>query len=577
MNTILQGLLANFRVDHGLFDLGDSALFEAFAAYCVVGQFHKANFEPDEMRTGGAHDLSIDAAAVIINGELFTDADAVEKAVAGEHDLRVHFVVIQAKLNARFQASVFTDMADGLYDIFQSGPMRLQANDRIKNFRRIVELVFADIRRLSPLPRLSVWYSFTGTAPPGPIPRQAIGHDRLHALNRLGELKLGTLGVKELAELFTKASAIEAVLPMPERIAIPTLVGVGKAFFGLVKARDLVECLLSDGVGAVRAVLFHQNVRHFQGYGRAAVDEPAVNDQIRDTLRDGGLRAGFAILNNGITIVAREVRPVGHLVHLVDIQIVNGCQTSYVLHDELTNLSNDVAVPVKVIETSDEAIVSQIVRAANSQNQFRVADLVARETFQKELELFFSSQPMARRLYYERRAMQYDGLSIEKTRIITRGHLTKAYASMFLDEAHRVSRLREVELSRGDDLFRDADNPIAYYVAASVYYRIDYLLRNQKLPALYRPARFHFIAGMKVAVLGPDRLPTTKGAYRTACEQLLECAWDATRSEAVANDIAKVVLAAFEAEGPGARWNDAVRTSRFRLAVVNGLVGLSRP
>jgi len=576
LNTILRGLLANFKVDQNVLDLRDPELFETFAAYCVVGQFYRDRFEPDEMRTGGAHDLGIDAAAVIVNGEFHTDADEVARAIQGGHDLRVHFVAIQAKLEERFQAAAFTEMTEGLYDIFQPGPMQLPANDRIKNFRKIVDLIFADIRRLTPKPRLSVWYAMAGTvASDSPVPRQRVGEQRIEGLDRLGELKYRALGVKELQELYQRASSVSAVLRMPDRVRIPTFDGVGKAFIGVVKAQDLVENLLSDGVGAVRASLFHQNVRHFQGYGRTIATEPAVNEEIRQTLRDPTARNGFALLNNGLTIVARDVNPVGDQIHLVDVQIVNGCQTSYVLYDELANLSNDVQIPIKIIESANEDVVDLVVKAANSQNQFRVGDLVARDAFQKQIELFFAGQTPDRRLYYERRSMQYDGMPMEKARIINRGQLTKAYAAMFLDEAHRVARLRELELSRGKDLFRDTDGPMAYYVSAAAFYRVEWLFRNGKLPAIYRPARFRFVAGLKVALLGADALPTAKAAYRAACETVIECAWDPVRAESVANEIAVAVLTAYEAEGANARWNDAVRTARFRLSVANTLVGLN--
>jgi hypothetical protein len=145
---------------------------------------------------------------------------------------------------------------------------------------------------------------------------------------------------------------------------------------------------------------------------------------------------------------------------------------------------------------------------------------------------------------------------------------------MFLDEAHRVSRLRELELSRGQDMFRHNDNPMAYYVSASAFYRVEWLFRNGKLPAMYRPARFHFVAGVKTVLLGPDPLPVAKAAYRAACNKILECVWDSARAELLANEVARAVLSTFEAEGPGARWNDVVRTARFRLGVANALVGI---
>jgi hypothetical protein len=65
-----------------------------------------------------------------------------------------------------------------------------------------------------------------------------------------------------------------------------------------------------------------------------------VNAQLRDEI---GHRR-FAVLNNGITIVTRNLRVVGDEVHIRDFQVVNGCQTCHVLFDERSHLNNDVQV-----------------------------------------------------------------------------------------------------------------------------------------------------------------------------------------------------------------------------------------
>ena len=82
LDEITESLLRQFQAEHGLEHLRKDEAFESFAAYCVIGQHHEDEFNPDDVRVGGPGDLGIDAAAVLIGGELFTDAEVVRQAVA---------------------------------------------------------------------------------------------------------------------------------------------------------------------------------------------------------------------------------------------------------------------------------------------------------------------------------------------------------------------------------------------------------------------------------------------------------------------------------------------------------------
>jgi len=57
-------------------------------------------------------------------------------------------------------------------------------------------------------------------------------------------------------------------------------------------------------------------------------DITPVNTEIRETVIDAFRMIDFALLNNGVTIVARDVGKVGATFRLKDYQIVNGCQTA---------------------------------------------------------------------------------------------------------------------------------------------------------------------------------------------------------------------------------------------------------
>ena len=60
--------------------------------------------------------------------------------------------------------------------------------------------------------------------------------------------------------------------------------------------------------------IFEDNVRDFQGYN-------IVNSEIQDSLRHGEDQARFGLLNNGITIVAKSITPVGDQIEIYDYQI----------------------------------------------------------------------------------------------------------------------------------------------------------------------------------------------------------------------------------------------------------------
>src|SRR5271165_3789090 len=99
--------------------------------------------------------------------------------------------------------------------------------------------------------------------------------------------------------------------------------------------------VLTDQDGRIRTSVFEQNVRAFLG------DDNPVNARIRVGLETSGKHDRFAINNNGITIVAPDVRVQSDRVSVTDFQIVNGCQTSHVLYRSRDKVSDEVWLPLK--------------------------------------------------------------------------------------------------------------------------------------------------------------------------------------------------------------------------------------
>lgn len=218
---------------------------------------------------------------------------------------------------------------------------------------------------------------------------------------------------------------------------------------------------------------FYDNVRHWQDWN-------PVNTEMKATLDDADFKKYFPLLNNGVTVVAKRVNPTGDKFVIEDYQIVNGCQTSYVLHECRQQLNQDISIPVRLIATGNEDVRNAIIKATNRQTQVTDDQLFALAEFPKKLEAYFPSFPPGQQLYYERRSRQYSGIhDIEKVRVITMTTLVRAFASIFRDIPHRTTRNYKALLREtGKEIFGPGHRVEPYYTAAFAYYRLDYFFRN---------------------------------------------------------------------------------------------------
>jgi hypothetical protein len=163
-------------------------------------------------------------------------------------------------------------------------------------------------------------------------------------------------------------------------------------------------------------------------------------------------------------------------------------------------LTDKVMVPVRIISSDDEVVIQSIVRATNRQTEVKEEQFFALQEFPKLLEQHFQSfEDPLRRLYYERRTCQYDRMQIEKSRVITDANVVRSFASIFLDEAHRTTRsYKSIRDKVSKEIFVKGHRLEPYYLAASMFYRLDTLFRLKKLEAKYKPARFHIMMAARM-------------------------------------------------------------------------------
>jgi hypothetical protein len=384
--------------------------------------------------------------------------------------------------------------------------------------------------------------------------RRKASIEDLERLRLFREVEFIPIDANALQKLYQQAkNAISRDFIFAERTVIPEIKGVNEAYLGLLPAKDFLH-LIEDEDGELIKSIFYDNVRDWQDYN-------TVNAEIRDTLTTSDIRSRFALMNNGITLIAKTLRSTGNKIHLEDYQVVNGCQTSHVLHDQREHLDSSVFVPLRIISTRDESIIGSIIKATNRQTEVKEEQLLALSDFQKKLEQYFQTFPDSRKLFYERRSRQFNSVQgVEKTRIVTPGNLIRAYASMFRDEPHRTTRTYRALLANvGTDIFGANHRLEPYYAAAYALYCLEYLFRSQALDAKYKPARWHLLLAVRI-LLNRDQPPRPNSHdMQRYAEGLMETLWETDKTNAVFQRAA--VALAETAQGNFHR--DHIRTEPF--------------
>lgn len=561
MDKITKSLLEEFSKEHGLSSLAEDKQFEHLASYLAVSRHHGEAFESADVVTGSGSDTGIDAIAITVNGALALDPDMVEQLAQLNGYLDAIFVFVQAERSASFETAKIGQFSFGVLDFFKEQPA-LPQNEAIENAHAVMEKIYALSSRFKRgKPTCRLYYVTTGKWVGDQnleARRQAAVND-LSTLNIFRDVEFIPVDADSLQKLYAQTkNSITREFTFADRTVIPEIPGVAEAYLGIVSAREFMR-LLEDDNGEIIKSLFYDNVRDFQDFN-------PVNSEMRRTLESEELKRQFVLMNNGITIIAKTLRATGNRFLIEDYQIVNGCQTSHVLHSQRASLLDDsVVVPLRVISTQDEAVIASIIKATNRQTEVREDQLLAISDFQKKLEAYFLAYPDNQRLYYERRSRQYNSVAgIEKTRIVTPANLIRAYAAMILGEPHRTTKNYAALLDQvGKDIFGPDHKLDPYYLSALGLYRLEYLFRNQLLASKYKPARYHLLYACRL-LLAPANLPRpNSNEMERLSRSLIDILWDQGKSEKVFND----AVSALDTIAKGNYNRDHIRTLPFAEAL----------
>lgn len=398
MDKITKSLLDSFVEQFEISKLSESLQFEHFTNYSVATKSYRNSFDLDDIHTGSGGDCAIDGLIIIVNGRLILDDDELTDIVTTSGFLDADIIFIQSKTSSSFDGSQIGNFIHGIKDFLSDNPKLVQ-NEKITKIKSIWEKMLSmSSYMINRRPACKIYYVCTGKWQNDQNLNAVIasGVEELEHLSLFETIDFDALGASEIQRLYHETkNKLTATINFQNRITLPDIDGISEAYLGVIPYNEYLK-LIQDDQKTIHSI-FDDNVRDFQG-------ENAVNRNIKRTLEDGKFDL-FCVLNNGVTIVASSITPAGNRFTIRDYQIVNGCQTSHVLHDcQNINGIENVFIPTKIIVTANDDIKTSITLATNSQTEVKAEQLEALSSFQRKLELYFKAEKNNITLYYERRS-----------------------------------------------------------------------------------------------------------------------------------------------------------------------------
>lgn len=518
MDRITQSMIDSFKSNQSLNIDDDSELFEYFVNYCVVNNVYGSNdFDLEEITTGKATQ-GIDGIAIIVNQKFVNTIEDIDTLIEYNKSISVKFVLIQAKTSSSFDNTEIGNLLT-YSKLFFSDDTSMFRTAEMQHFIELKEYIFSKGDKLKKNPELFLYYVTLGTWTDDENLRATIsvGKESLRGTNLFSNISFEPCGSEKIQDLYRKTKEkLKATFKFEKRITMYSINDDEVGYSGVLPFKEFKKLIIDEN-GATKAV-FEDNIRDYLG------PNPDVNKNITETIKTGNVNA-FSMLNNGITVVTSSIIISGDIATIEDYQIVNGCQTSNVLIENMDSVEgiDELIIPIRIIATKDENLKNDITRATNSQTAIKKDQLEALSTFQKKLEEYYKTYRDEDALVYERRTGQYRDSNIPKNRIVTIAMQIKTVAAMFLDEPSGVSGQYGTVAKRvGNKIFKTADKEIIYYVSSLALYKIENLFRTHKIDKKYRRARYHAMMLFRMLVSTEEIPRFNARKMENYCKNILE-------------------------------------------------------
>lgn len=489
-NSLLKDFLEKFNFPQ---NIDDSQRFEHFVNYTILEKVLEERLDVDTLEIvniGKNGTIGLDGFCILINNILITSIDDLKDVLESNKKPVVDVFFIQAKTENKFSLDSINSFGISVDD-FVSEEQRYNWNNNALDSINLFKYLIENTNKLSKNPNCHMYYVTLGQYSKDKN-IEAARHkikDMIQKQGIFSEINFFYKDANSLQSDYRKiGQKISRKFNFKDRQLIPNIEGVQAAYIGVVPVQTIVD-LIEDN-GKLMSSIFYDNVRDYQG-------ENKVNSEIKKSIEDDRLKFAFSILNNGITIVAESISISRDDVTIENYQIVNGLQTSRVLYDSKDLLVDDMYVPIKLIVTQDEFIVSKVIRSTNRQTEVKEEDLIAFSDFQKKLEDYFKIDRGGNsdKLYYERRSKQYNNIdNIEQLAIIDKKTLIKVMGSFYFMKPNLAARYFSTLFQNlGSSLFKDNHKLEFYYTASLIYYKLEKLFSNGAIDERYKKIKYFLL------------------------------------------------------------------------------------
>lgn len=544
-NIIIENCVKAFKNDYNIFEKKEDVSFEHFSNYCVISKYCQDAYQEDptfyeDVHTGCGGDLGIDGILILLNDQPITTIEQIQD-IPGKN-WRIQIIFIQSKTSMNFDSGDMLKTGKGILNVLKFN--KSLANEKLLKYIGILESIYEQSEKFEINPICSIFYITTGIWKNDSnllsVKKQI--EDDIKRLQLTSEVEFIPVDNDRLLQMYREVTkSVTKSIQMVKSVPFPEIKGVSEAYVGLIEIQQLIELITDDG-GLLQNNIFYENVRGFLGFNN-------VNSEIRKTLSSSNEVYRFPILNNGITIVAKELKHVGDKFTLSNFQIVNGCQTCNVIYECRNKNIGKAYCTVKIICTEDTDIITEVIKSTNRQTAVLDEAFESLKKIHKKIQDYFDAIDIEHKLYYERRSREFDNTSgINRHKVVTLTTLLNAYMAMFLGEPHSTHRYYgELLKSYKGRLFNENDKPILYYTAAWCLYKVDYILATDDKFYAIRKYRYHIILLISyLAAKRPSKLHPSSNEAEKYCKAICACINDDKRFKDVMAIAANIIIEALK-------------------------------
>lgn len=583
-NKILIGLCSEFISDNKIVEKNQDKQYEHFVNYSIISKYHPEAFNDIGnlmvINVDSGSTFGIDGIGIIINGNLALSIEDVKNYAQSKH-LEVSLIFTQIKTSESYNSGDILKFISAVKS-FLTAPINILSED-LQPAKQILDELYksSNAKYLSSASPNAHLYYITGGPELKDDAIKAIVKQEVDSLKELiGDVKdfnMRVAGANFAIDSYNEIeNRFEVEVSFRDCVSLDIIPNVKQSYIGFMRVKEFFK-LITDGDGDIRHNIFYENVRDFQG------EQNSVNQEIDATVASESERNLFPLLNNGVSIVSSQLKPLGSNRYLFSgFQIINGCQTSNVLFKHRDALINsDICIPVKVVHVSNQDLVAKIIRANNRQTPVPDEAFLALSEFQKKLQDFYRhfSKEIGEPLFYERRnkEFQFSDLQIERHRIITLHHQVRSLTAIALGDPHVVYSNNPNNIifrTKRDILFKSDDNYYPYFMSCYLLFKYS-LMESDGLIQGNHYLRYYYTFAYRVLLTKHPKMAALNSRECEAESKLVIDSLKTMGAPALMNNAIKIVdeaLVAYKGKNTSNNIKNLIARSAFKDFLIPHLI-----